>query len=66
MKTSKQTNKQTNKLDFATLRQPGNPITQNVFDAIKVVSCLPCLMQLFLVKGNVFRNLTQLVLWKKG
>ena len=30
------TNKQTKKLDFATLRQPGNPITQNVFDAIKV------------------------------
>ena len=32
---NKQTNKKTSKLDFATLRQPGNPITQNVFDAIK-------------------------------
>ena len=60
------TSKQTNKLDFATLRKPWNPINQNVFDAIKVVSCLPCLMQLFLVEGNVFRNLAQLVLWKKG
>ena len=30
------TNKQTNKLDFATPRQPAKPIAQNVFDAIKV------------------------------
>ena len=33
---NKQKNKQTNKLDFVTPRQPAKPIAQNVFDAIKV------------------------------
>ena len=34
--TNKKKTKQTNKLDFATLREPAKPIAQNVFDAIKV------------------------------
>ena len=51
---NEQTNKKTWLCHTSAARKPNYPI--------KVVSCLTCLMQSFLVKGNAVRNLTQLVL----